>query len=189
MAEVKNIKRPELSKSEEGYLWAIFKGSLVTLAHAFRSITGKSRGAKSLKSSGLGITMQYPEQKWDDQLPEYYRGAPALVTDEQDRERCVSCQLCEFICPPKAIKITPGDIPEDDHWAKVEKRPKEFDIDMTRCIYCGLCEEVCPEQAIYLRKDYAITGTSRSEMIHNKEKLYQIGGKRVGLVNKWNDLK
>jgi NADH-quinone oxidoreductase subunit I len=26
-------------------------------------------------------------------------------------------------------------------------------------------------------------------MVHDKERLYEIGGKRVGLVNKWNDLK
>ena len=60
---------------------------------------------------------------------------------------------------------------------------------MIRCIYCGMCEEVCPEQAIYLRKDYAITGLTRAEMVHDKKKLYQIGGVRVGLVNKWNELK
>ncbi|WP_018969139.1 NuoI/complex I 23 kDa subunit family protein [Rubritalea marina] len=189
MAEVKKLKRPELNTSEKLYLFALAKGAAVTLKHAFKSMTGKARGSEALKSSGLGLTMQYPEQKWDDQLPEHYRGAPALVTDEQDRERCVSCQLCEFICPPKAIKIIPGDIPADDPWAKVEKRPKEFDIDMTRCIYCGMCEEVCPEQAIYLRKDYAITGSSRAELLHDKQKLYEIGGKRIGLVNKWNEIK
>ena len=189
MAEVKKLKRPELDTREKLYLFALAKGAMVTLKHAFKSLAGKSRGAESLNSSGLGITMQYPEQKWDDQLPEHYRGAPALVTDEQDRERCVSCQLCEFICPPKAIEIKPGEIPEGDEWEKVEKRPKEFDIDMIRCIYCGMCEEVCPEQAIFLRKDYAITGTSREEMMHDKEKLYEIGGVREGLVNKWNELK
>ena len=42
---------------------------------------------------------------------------------------------------------------------------------MIRCIYCGMCEEVCPEQAIFLRKDYAITGFTRAEMVHDKEKL------------------
>jgi NADH-quinone oxidoreductase subunit I len=188
MAIVK-LTRPKLSIGEKIYFGTLAKGFFLTLKHAVKSILGKSRGAEGLASSGLGVTMQFPEQRWDDQMPEYYRGAPALVTDEHDRERCVSCQLCEFICPPKAIKITPNEIPSDDPWAKVEKRPQAFDIDMTRCIYCGMCEEVCPEQAIYLRKDYLISGFNRSEMVHDKKKLYEIGGKRIGLVNKWNELK
>jgi NADH-quinone oxidoreductase subunit I len=188
MAYVK-IKRPSLSLADRLYLPAIFKGLLLTLTHALRAVFGKTRGAKKLESSGMGVTMQFPEKRWDDRMPDYYRGAPALVTDEQDRERCVSCQLCEFICPPKAIRIIPEEIPSDDPWAKVEKRPREFEIDMIRCIYCGMCEEVCPEQAIYLRKDYLIVGSSRQEMVHDKKRLYEIGGKRVGLVNKWNELK
>jgi NADH-quinone oxidoreductase subunit I len=188
MAVVK-LQRPKLNFGEKIYFGALIKGFFLTMTHAVKSLLGKSAGADSLASSGLGVTMQYPEQRWDEHLPEYYRGAPALVTDEQGRERCVSCQLCEFICPPKAIKITPSEIPSDDPWAKVEKRPLEFDIDMTRCIYCGMCEEVCPEQAIYLRKDYLISGFSRAEMVHDKKRLYEIGGVRVGLVNKWNELK
>jgi len=172
------VKRPKLSFGEKLYFPGILKGLKITLGHALRSLKG-----------GGQVTMQYPEEKWDDELPDHYRGAPALVTDEHDRERCVSCQLCEFICPPRAITIKPGEIGSEDKWAKVEKAPQEFDIDMIRCIYCGMCEEVCPEQAIFLRKDYAITGESREEMVHDKKKLYEIGGVRTGLVNKWNDLK
>lgn len=188
MAVIK-LERPKLNFGEKFYLGALAKGFLLTMRHALKSLAGKSVGASNLESSGLGVTMQYPEQKWDTHLPEYYRGAPALVTDEEGRDRCVSCQLCEFICPPKAIKIVPSEISSHDPWAKVEKRPLAFDIDMIRCIYCGMCEEVCPEQAIFLRKDYSMTGLSRAEMIHNKDKLYKIGGVRVGLVNKWNELK
>ena len=173
------VQRPKLSFIEKLYLPAIFKGLKITAGHAIRMLRGKTENP----------TMQYPEQKWDDELPEHYRGAPALVTDEHGRERCVSCQLCEFICPPRAITITPGEIPTNDAWAKVEKAPREFKIDMIRCIYCGMCEEVCPEQAIFLRKDYAITGTTRAEMVHDKNRLYEIGGIREGLVNKWNELK
>ncbi|MFM7181788.1 MAG: NuoI/complex I 23 kDa subunit family protein [Verrucomicrobiales bacterium] len=177
MAVIK-VQRPNLTIAERFYLPALLKGLKITFAHAVNILRRKKK-----------VTMQYPEEKWDSHLPEYYRGAPALVTDEQGRERCVACQLCEFICPPRAITITPEEIPTEDQWAKVEKRPKAFDIDMIRCIYCGLCEEVCPEQAIFLRKDYAITGTSREEMVHDKQKLYKIGGVRTGLVNKWNELK
>ena len=188
MAVVK-VTRPKLRWYEHLFLPALLKGLGITLKHAIGAVRGRASGARDLASSGLGVTMQYPEQKWDDQLPDYYRGVPALVTDEQGRERCVSCQLCEFICPPKAIAITPGEITSTDPWAKVEKAPAEFDIDMIRCIYCGMCEEVCPEQAIYLRQDYAMTGATRKEMVNNKDRLYEIGGVREGLVNKWNELK
>jgi len=176
MATIK-VQRPKLTLADRLY-WPIVKGFKITLGHAFRILRGKKK-----------VTMQYPEEKWDDNLPDYHRGVPALVTDEQDRERCVACQLCEFICPPRAITILPEEIPNNDTWAKVEKRPKEFEIDMIRCIYCGLCEEVCPEQAIFLRKDYSVTGLTREDMVHDKDKLYEIGGVRTGLVNKWNELK
>jgi len=169
------VPRPKLSLSEKMYLPAIAAGLRITMRHLWRTATGKTR-----------VTMQYPEERWDDSLPEHYRGAPTLVTDEHGRERCVACQLCEFICPPRAITITPGEFEPDAKFAKVEKYPKEFEIDMIRCIYCGLCEEVCPEQAIFLRKDYSITGLSRQEMVHDKKKLYELGGLKEGLVHKWN---
>jgi NADH-quinone oxidoreductase subunit I len=176
------VKRPKLAWHEKLFISTFVKGMKITFAHFVSNFYKMARGREK-------VTMEYPEEKWDEHLPEYYRGAPALVKDEHGRERCVSCQLCEFICPPKAIKIIPMEIPNEDPWAKVEKRPKVFDIDMIRCIYCGMCEEVCPEQAIFLRKDYAITGVTRGEMLHDKEKLYEIGGVREGLVNKWNPLK
>ncbi len=169
------VPRPKLSLAEKFYLPGIVAGLAITLKHFRAMLSGKTK-----------VVMQYPEEKWDSHMPEHYRGAPTLVTDEYGRERCVACQLCEFICPPRAIRIKPGEIPAASKFAKVEKFPEEFDIDMIRCIYCGLCEEVCPEQAIFLRKDYAITGTTRAEMLHDKAKLYELGGSMPGLVHKWN---
>src|SRR5258705_13085800 len=151
------VKRPKLSLAEQFYLPAIAAGLAITLKHLRKLVSGKTK-----------VTMQYPEQRWDSQLPPWFRGAPALVKDEHGKERCVACQLCEFICPPRAITIVPEEIPPSDPWAKVEKRPKEFEIDMIRCIYCGLCEEVCPEQAIFLKKEFSITGYTRKEMVNNK---------------------
>src|SRR4029077_18774262 len=113
-------------------------------------------------------------------------GAPTLVKDPHGREKCVSCQLCEFVCPPKAIRITPGEIPYTDPEAHVEKAPKEFEINMLRCIYCGLCEEVCPEEAIWLQDIYSLTGTNREQFVHNKAKLYELGGTRPDNYYKWD---
>src|SRR4051795_1073130 len=107
-----NVPRPKLTWSERLYLPAIVAGMAITLRHLKNMIFGRTK-----------VTMQYPEEKWDAELPEYYRGAPTLVKDDHDRERCVACQLCEFICPPRAITITPEEIPAGDRFEKVEKRP------------------------------------------------------------------
>src|SRR5437868_1519706 len=119
------VTRPELRWHEKIYLPAIVAGMAITFKHLANRFLGRTR-----------ITMQYPEEKWP--MPDGYRGAPVLVKDEEGREKCVSCQLCEFICPPRAIRMTPGEIPFSDPHSKIEKAPKEFDIDMIRCIYCGL---------------------------------------------------
>jgi NADH-quinone oxidoreductase subunit I len=167
------VSRPKLSWAERMYLPGVIVGLKITAGHFLRFVFGKGK-----------VTMQYPEEKWT--LPAGYRGAPTLVRDEEGREKCVSCQLCEFVCPPRAIRIKPGEIPLDSPHAKVEKAPKAFDIDMIRCIYCGLCEEVCPEEAIFLLKDYAITGLSRAEMVHDKAKLYELGGTLPKPIHKWD---
>ena len=88
------VNRKPLTFWERLYLPAIAGGLKVTLRHAFGSLFG-----------GKTVTMEYPEQKWA--VPADYRGAPYLVKDQDGNTKCVSCQLCEFVCPPKAIRITP----------------------------------------------------------------------------------
>ena len=57
--------------------------------------------------------MRQGVQLGDELIAVNYRGVPTLVKDPHGREKCVSCQLCEFVCPPKAIRITPGEIADD----------------------------------------------------------------------------
>ncbi|MDB6126276.1 MAG: NADH-quinone oxidoreductase subunit [Verrucomicrobia bacterium] len=165
------IERKTLSFAERTYVPQILSGLKTT----FRRMIKPAE------------TLEYPEER--PTIPSGYRGAPTLVKDPNGREKCVSCQLCEFVCPPKAIRITPGEIPEGSPREHVEKAPKAFDIDMLRCIYCGLCQEVCPEEAIFLQNQYSMTGYTRAEMVNHKDKLYEMGGTLPDKHFKWDKKK
>jgi NADH-quinone oxidoreductase subunit I len=165
------VERKPLTLMERLYLPNILAGMATTLKHLVAP----------------AITLQYPEQR--PAIPPGYRGAPTLVKDPDGREKCVSCQLCEFVCPPKAIRITPGEIPAGAPDAHIEKAPKEFEINMLRCIYCGLCQEVCPEEAIWLQNTYSVSGYTRDGLVNNKQKLYEMGGTLPDTHFKWNKKK
>jgi NADH-quinone oxidoreductase subunit I len=165
------VERKPLTFAERTYIPQIVGGLKTTLKHLFRK----------------PITLEYPEQR--PEIPPGYRGVPTLVKDPNGREKCVSCQLCEFVCPPKAIRITPGEIPEESPSAHVERAPQAFDIDMLRCIYCGLCQEVCPEEAIWLQNQFSMSGYTRADFVNNKAKLYELGGTLPDQHFKWDKKK
>jgi NADH-quinone oxidoreductase subunit I len=162
------VERKPLTFAERTYIPQILSGLKTTWKHMVAPT----------------VTLQYPEQR--PEIPKGYRGVPTLVKDPHGREKCVSCQLCEFVCPPKAIRITPGEIPPGSEYRHVEKAPQAFEIDMLRCIYCGFCQEVCPEEAIFLQNEYSMTGYTREEMVNNKEKLLQLGGTLPDKHFKWD---
>ena len=137
--------------------------SSMLLAELFKGmkLTGRYFLAKN-------ITIQFPDEKTP--LSPRFRGLHALRRYDNGEERCIACKLCEAVCPAMAITI------ESDVRADGSRRTTRYDIDLTKCIFCGFCQEVCPEEAIFLQKDYSLTGTSRAEMIYNKEKLLALGG-------------
>jgi len=164
------VRRPAKSSLwSRLYFPSILAGMLVTLRHMLRKKD----------------TLQYPEQRRV--FGPRYRGVPALVKDQDGREKCVACYMCQWVCPPLAITIEAAAYPDDHPLQHIEKYPEKFEINMLRCIYCGLCEEACPEEAIFMSKTYVVTGTSRELMIFDKPKLYEIGGVREDDVEKWSE--
>ena len=192
----KKVQRVKLSLWERMFFPTLINGLKVTLGH-FLSFKKSKVYKEKNKDNKFKATLDYPEELWT--VPEGFRGAPYLVNDQDGSTKCVSCQLCEFVCPPEAIRITPpGENGTDAHREGAEKIPEDFEIDMLRCIFCGFCEEVCPEQAIYLAKDYyegydeklmsrdyALTGSSREEMVFHKDKLLERGGTHHDRIKKW----
>ncbi len=63
-------------------------------------------------------------------------GFVAVAEPQLEANECISCSLCEEVCPVKAIKMVDG-LPV---------------IDRGKCIYTGVCIAVCPNQAFKVLK-------------------------------------
>lgn len=151
------VDQPELTMSERLYLPQIFGGLKTTLRHMFK---------QRLRNETV---VQYPEQMRPLRKA-IYRGVHRLNRDEQGRVACVACFMCETACPAHCIHIEGAESP----WPDREKYPIKFDLDELRCIYCGMCEEACPVDAIELTPEFSLVGSTREEMIFDREKLLLI---------------
>ncbi len=156
--DIVEVDQPELTAAERLYLPQIVGGMKTTV---FRHLLRKRVRDEKV--------VQYPEQKVTVRK-ENYRGVHRLNRDEQGRVACVACFMCATACPANCIHIEGAESP----WPDREKYPVRFEIDELRCIYCGMCEEACPVDAIELTPLYHLVGTSREEMIFDKERLLEI---------------
>jgi len=114
---------------------------------------------------GKAATIQYPEQKR--QVSSRYRGIHILTQREDGTPKCVACYMCATVCPAECIYIEAGERPEKT----IEKYPKRFEIDLLRCVYCGFCVDACPEEAIIMSGENNLVGTSREELLIDRDRL------------------
>ncbi len=166
-ANVKVLKRRELTWWENTFLPSIYAGLVITSRHFFGNLAIHISHVFGLRKKERGsTTYQYPEEKRP--LAHRYRTRHRLMKRDSGETRCVACMLCETICPAHCIAIVAKEHPDPD----IEKMPASFDIDLGKCVYCGFCVEVCPEDAIRMdtgRLD--IAAYSRGGMILNFDHL------------------
>ena len=155
--DIIEVDQPDLSLAERLYVPQILDGLRVTLGHLLRK---RERDA---------YVVQYPEQVAPVSV-DRHRGVHRLNRDEDGRVACVACFLCATACPAHCIHIEAAEAP----WPDREKYPVRFDIDELRCIFCGMCEEACPVDAIELTPLHDWVGTSRDEMVLDREQLLAV---------------
>jgi NADH-quinone oxidoreductase subunit I len=114
-------------------------------------------------------TIQFPEQKRTSS--QRYRGIHLLTAREDGTPKCVACYLCATACPAECIYIEAGERPEKG----VEKYPTRFEIDLLRCVYCGFCVDACPEEAIMMSRENDLVGTTRAELVIDRDRLMDRG--------------
>jgi len=132
----------------------ILRGHWVTLTAFFKSLF-----------LGQASTIQYPEQQRP--VSDRYRGIHILTEREDGSPKCVACYMCATVCPAECIYIEAGERPEET----IEKYPTRFEIDLLRCVYCGFCVDACPEEAIIMSRENNLVGTSRAELIIDRDRL------------------
>ena len=143
-----------------GSMKEIFNSLLLKELLKGMSVTGKYFFARK-------ITVQYPEEKTPQSSR--FRGLHALRRYSNGEERCISCKLCEAICPALAITIEAE--PRDDG----SRRTTRYDIDLTKCIFCGFCEEACPVDAIVETRVFEYHGEKRGDLYYTKQMLLANG--------------
>jgi pyruvate ferredoxin oxidoreductase delta subunit len=70
----------------------------------------------------------------------YETGSWRTYRPEWDKDKCISCLRCFYLCPDSAIKVEEG---------------KVIGIDYLHCKGCGICAFECPKkvQAITMKLD------------------------------------
>lgn len=143
-----------------GSMKEIFNSLLLKELLKGMAVTGKYFFARK-------ITVQYPEEKTPQSFR--FRGLHALRRYPNGEERCISCKLCEAICPAMAITIEAE--PRDDG----SRRTTRYDIDLTKCIFCGFCEEACPVDAVVETRVFEYHGEKRGDLYYTKQMLLANG--------------
>jgi len=117
------------------------------------------------------VTLNYPYEKGP--LSLRFRGEHSLRRYYSGEERCIACELCEYICPAQAITI--------DMFARLDgsRRTVKYDIDMAKCIYCDFCQEAYPVNVLVESANFEFSKLTRDELCYDKNKLLANGNTKV----------
>ena len=115
------------------------------------------------------VTLNYPFEK--SAISGRFRGEHVLRRYLGGEERCISCKLCEVVCPALAITI------DSKMRLNGSRQTIRYDIDMTKCIFCGLCQEACPVDAVVEGSNFEYSTFTHDELLYSKKKLLKNGDK------------
>jgi NADH-quinone oxidoreductase subunit I len=153
-----SVRVVHVDRNQAPGVWPLILGHWETLKNLLRTLLLRQAS-----------TIEFPEKRR--QISGRYRGIHILTAREDGTPKCVACFLCATACPAECIYIEAGERPE----TAIEKYPTRFEIDLLRCVYCGFCVDACPEEAIIMSRENDLVGTTRAELIIDRDHLMARG--------------
>lgn len=111
------------------------------------------------------ITEQYPENRKTQHISERHRGTLVMLKNENGKDKCTACTLCEKACPNGTIKITSQMVTKAD--GKKGKVLLDYQYDLGDCMFCQLCVNACNFGAIEFVKDFENATFDRNALVQH----------------------
>jgi hypothetical protein len=146
------VKRPKLSLAEQFYLLTIAAGLAITLKHLRKLVSGKTK-----------VTMQYPKQRWDVQLPPWFAWPVSSVNSSVHHAQPQSC--------PKKCPL--GSLGKGRE-APQRVRDRHDPLHLLRLVRRGV------PRAGHLPQEGILDLRVRPAKSNNREKLLEMGGVMEG---------
>ena len=110
------------------------------------------------------VTEQYPENRATLVIPERFRGTLHMPHDENGKNKCTACGLCQMNCPNGTLDLAVETV-TDEETGKKKKVLVKYQYDLGSCIFCQLCTNVCPTNAIEFQNGFEYAVFDRAKLV------------------------
>lgn len=142
--------------SKKGYFGSALEG-LKTLVTGMDITMGEYATRK--------VTEQYPENRKTQHISARHRGTLVMPHDENGKNKCTACTLCEKSCPNGTIKIVSQMVTTAD--GKKKKLLTDYQYNLGDCMFCQLCVNACNFGAIEFTNDFENATFSRDALLQH----------------------
>lgn len=111
------------------------------------------------------VTEQYPENRKTQHVAERHRGTLIMPHNENGKNKCTACTMCEKVCPNGTIKIKSTMITTDV--GRKKKLLLDYQYDLGDCMFCQLCVNACNFDAIKFVKDFEQAVFDRNTLVEH----------------------
>jgi len=115
------------------------------------------------------VTERYPENRDTLVMFDRFRGTLCMPHDEQGRNKCIACGLCQIACPNDTINVISESITNEE--GKKKKVLVKYEYNLGSCMFCQLCVTTCPYDAITFDQkfEHAVYEKDKLVMTLNKK--------------------